>query len=144
MLLMLVNYLIWLIVIMMEKLLKKNCRWIKKILKCVSKKMWITFLKNWYDDNKFIEYEEFGRACINKEQFLAELYFKFPFNYFHIDNSGKITFDEIEAIFKQSVSDKNKVHDSFIKIFYEYELNYNWYINFEEFSILMIKMIEWK
>ena len=93
------------------------------------------------DNNKYIEYEEFARACINKEQFLSEPLLKFAFNYFDKDNSGQITFNEIEVIFKKGISDKNKVHENLMKIFYECDLNNDGYITFEEFASVMRKMI---
>ena len=96
------------------------------------------------DDNKYIEYEEFVRAAVNKEKFLSENVLKFAFRYFDKDGSGEITFDEIEDIFKGSVADKNKVHESLKKIIDEVDTNKDGIISFNEFSDIMKKMLKKK
>ena len=52
------------------------------------------------DNDGYIEYEEFVRAAVSKEKFMGDNVLKFAFRFFDKDNSGKITFDEIERIFK--------------------------------------------
>ena len=94
------------------------------------------------DDNKYIEYEEFVRAAINKEKFLSENVLKFAFRYFDKDGSGEITFDEIESVFKQSITDKKKVHENLKKIVSEVDLNGDGIITFEEFAFCMRKMLK--
>ena len=94
------------------------------------------------DDNKYIEYEEFVRAAINKEKFLSENVLRFAFRYFDKDGSGEITFDEIEAVFKQSITNKSKVHENLKKIISEVDLNGDGIISFEEFAIVMRKMLK--
>ncbi len=94
------------------------------------------------DDNKYIEYEEFVRAAINKEKFLSENVLKFAFRYFDKDGSGEITFDEIESVFKQSITDKKKVHENLKKIISEVDLNGDGIITFEEFAFCMRKMLK--
>ena len=96
------------------------------------------------DDNKYIEYEEFVRAAINKEKFLSENVLKFAFRYFDKDGSGEITFDEIESVFKQSITDKKKVHENLKKIISEVDLNGDGIITFEEFAFCMRKMLKKK
>ena len=45
------------------------------------------------------------------------------FKFFDKNNSGEITFDEIEKMFKESVIDKTKVHESLQKIMKDADLN---------------------
>ena len=94
------------------------------------------------DNNKYIEYEEFVRAAVNKEKFLSEGILKFAFRYFDKDGSGEITFDEIEAVFKESITDKRKVHENLKKIISEVDLNGDGIITFEEFAHVMKKMLK--
>ena len=94
------------------------------------------------DNNGYIEYEEFVRAAVSKERFLNENILKYAFRYFDKDGSGEITFDEIEEVFKQSIADKNKVHESLKKIVSEVDINGDGVISFDEFSIVMKKMLK--
>ena len=96
------------------------------------------------DNNGYIEYEEFVRAAVNKERFLSEGILKFAFRYFDKDNSGEIDFNEIEEVFKQSITDKNKVHESLKKIINEVDQNGDNKIDFNEFVSIMKKMIKKK
>ena len=92
--------------------------------------------------NIYVEYEEFVRGAVNKEKFLSEEILRFAFRYFDKDGSGEITFDEIEAVFKQSITDKSKVHENLKKIFGEVDLNGDGIITFEEFAHVMKKMLK--
>ena len=94
------------------------------------------------DNNGYIEYEEFVRAAVSKERFLNENILRFAFRYFDKDDSGEITFDEIEEVFKQSIADKNKVHESLKKIVSEVDINGDGVISFDEFSTVMKKMLK--
>jgi calcium-dependent protein kinase len=94
------------------------------------------------DNNGYIEYEEFVRAAVSKERFINENVLRFAFRYFDKDGSGEITFDEIEAIFKDSITDKSKVHDSLKKIVDEVDSNKDGIISFTEFSDIMKKMLK--
>jgi calcium-dependent protein kinase len=94
------------------------------------------------DNNGYIEYEEFVRAAVNKERFLNEGILRFAFRYFDKDNSGEIDFNEIEEVFKQSITDKNKVHESLKKIINEVDQNGDNKIDFNEFVSIMKKMIK--
>ena len=94
------------------------------------------------DNNGYIEYEEFVRAAVSKERFLSENILKYAFRYFDKDGSGEITFDEIEEVFKQSIADKNKVHESLKKIVSEVDINGDGVISFDEFSTVMKKMLK--
>ena len=94
------------------------------------------------DNNGYIEYEEFVRAAVSKEKFLNENVLRFAFRYFDKDGSGEITFNEIEEVFKQSIADKNKVHESLKKIISEVDTNGDGVISFDEFSTVMKKMLK--
>jgi len=93
------------------------------------------------DNNGYIEYEEFVRAAVSKERFINENVLRFAFRYFDKDGSGEITFDEIEEIFKESVTDKTKIHESLKKIISEVDTNGDGIISFTEFSEIMKKML---
>ena len=94
------------------------------------------------DDDGYIEYEEFVRAAVSKEKFMGDNVLKFAFRFFDKDNSGKIDFNEIEKVFKNSVTDKNHVEEALNKIIHEVDLNRDGKISFEEFSRVMKKMLE--
>ena len=96
------------------------------------------------DNNGYIGYEEFVRGAVNKEYFVQPNVLKFAFKYFDKDNSQEITFDEIEKLFAQSVSDKSKVHDTLNAIIKEVDVNNDKKINFREFSNVMKKMLNSK
>ena len=94
------------------------------------------------DNNGYIEYEEFVRAAVNKEHFIDKRVIQFAFKYFDKDDSGEITFDEIEAVFKESVADKKNVHEALKKIIDEVDTNGDGIISFQEFANIMQKMLK--
>ena len=94
------------------------------------------------NDDGYIEYGEFVRAAVSKEKFMGDNVLKFAFRFFDKDNSGKITFEEIEKVFKNSVTDKNNIEEALNKIIFEVDLNRDGKISFEEFSRVMNKMLE--
>ncbi len=94
------------------------------------------------DNNGYIGYEEFVRGAVNKEYFVKPNVLKFAFRYFDKDNSGEITFDEIEELFYESIPDKNKVHETLMAIIKEVDINNDKKISFGEFSTVMKKMIK--
>lgn len=69
-----------------------------------------------FNNNGHIDYEEFVAAAVNKRKFMNKNVLMLAFNFFDKNNSGEITFDEIEEVFKSSVVDKSKIHESFEKI----------------------------
>ena len=94
------------------------------------------------DNNGYIGYEEFVRGAVNKEYFVKPNVLKFAFRYFDKDNSGEITFDEIEELFYESIPDKSKVHETLMAIIKEVDINNDKKISFGEFSTVMKKMIK--
>ena len=94
------------------------------------------------DNNGYIGYEEFVRGAVNKEYFIQPNVLKFAFRYFDKDNSGEITFNEIEELFYESIPDKSKVHETLMAIIKEVDSNNDGKISFNEFSVVMKKMIK--
>ena len=93
------------------------------------------------DNNGYIGYEEFVRAAVSKEYFVKDSVLRFAFRYFDKDGSGEITFDEIEELFSQSITDKTMVHETLSNIIKEVDINNDGKINFDEFSKVMKKML---
>ena len=94
------------------------------------------------DNNGYIEYEEFVRSAVSKEYFVDENILRFAFRYFDKDDSGEITFDEIESVFKESVTDKSNVHKALEQIIKEVDTNGDGIISFNEFADIMKKMLK--
>ena len=94
------------------------------------------------DNNGYIGYEEFVRGAVSKEYFIRDNVLRFAFRYFDKDDSGAITFDEIEQLFYKSIPDKQNVDESLRKIIQEVDINNDDKITFEEFSAVMKKMIK--
>ena len=94
------------------------------------------------DNDGYIQYEEFVRAAVSKEKFMGENVLKFAFRFFDKDNSGKVTFDEIAAVFSKSVTDKEHVEQALNHIIHEVDKNRDGKISFQEFSQVMKKMLE--
>ena len=94
------------------------------------------------DNNGFIEYEEFVRAAVSKEKFTSDNILRFAFRYFDKDDSGEITFDEIEDVFKTSIRDKANLHDTLKQIIKEVDINGDGVISFDEFAHVMKKMLK--
>ena len=93
------------------------------------------------NNNGCIDYEEFVSAAVNKKKFINKNVLMIAFKFFDKNNSGEITIDEIERMFKESVVDKKKVHESLQKITKDLDLNVDGKITFEEFVTVMKKII---
>ena len=93
------------------------------------------------NNNGYIDYEEFVSAAVNKKKFMNKNTLMLAFKFFDKDNSGEITFDEIEKMFNESFVDKVKVHESLQKIIKEVDLNVDGKITFDEFTIIMKNLI---
>jgi calcium-dependent protein kinase len=61
------------------------------------------------DGSKYLEYEEFVRAAIDKSIFLTDDSMKFAFNYFDKDQKGEITVDDLVSIFSGEELAKNEL-----------------------------------
>ena len=93
------------------------------------------------DNNGFIQYEEFVRAAVSKEKFVDDQILKFAFRYFDKDNSGEISRNELEAIFKQGVTDQTKIQEALDQIINEVDENRDGIIQYSEFVHIMKKML---
>ena len=93
------------------------------------------------NNNGYIDYEEFVSAAVNKKKFMNKNVLMLAFKFFDKNDSGEITFDEIEKMFKESVVDKKKVHESLQKIIKDVDLDVDGKITFEEFVVVMKKII---
>ena len=95
------------------------------------------------NNSGFIDYEEFVAAAVNKNLFMRENILYMAFKFFDKDNSGDITLDEIEMMFKEALNDGEKdVHNELKKIMDEVDLNLDKKISFEEFGIFMKQLIK--
>ena len=95
------------------------------------------------NNSGFIDYEEFVAAAVNKNIFMRENILSMAFKFFDKDDSGEITIDEIEMMFKEAVKDgKTDVHQALKKIMEEVDLNIDGKINFEEFTKFMKQLIK--
>ena len=93
------------------------------------------------NNNGYIDYEEFVCGAVNKKRFMNKNVLTLAFKFFDKNDSGEITFDEIEKMFKESVVDKTKVHESLQNIIKDVDLNVDGKITFDEFVIIMKKLI---
>ena len=93
------------------------------------------------NNNGFIENEEFVRAVVSKEKFVEDHNLRFAFRYFDKDNSGEISRNELEAIFKQGNSDQTIVQEELDKIFKEVDKNRDGLIQYSEFVHVMKEML---
>jgi len=90
------------------------------------------------DKNGYLEYEEFIRACVDKEKLLNNNNLRFAFNFFDKDGSGSITCDEIKEVFCSGGSNNNFNIDKIIK---DIDTNGDGEVSFDEFKEMMKKII---
>ncbi len=96
------------------------------------------------DHNNHIEYEEFVRAAIDKNNFLSVNFLQFAFNYFDKDHDGGITYEEVKNKFYQSDKNKNsfKAQEQLQKAFNDIDINGDGKLSFEEFGKMMENIIK--
>ena len=95
------------------------------------------------NNSGFIDYEEFVAAAVNKNLFMTESMLSMAFKYFDKDDSGEITIDEIENMFKEAINDgETDVHQALKKMMDEVDLNIDGKISFEEFGVFMKQLIK--
>lgn len=92
------------------------------------------------ENNGFIQYEEFIRACIDKTLFLDDETLKFAFNYFDKDGSGEITIEEMKNVL--CVDNDLVATEKLLKhIMDEIDTDGNGTISFIEFKEMMEKIL---
>lgn len=82
----------------------------------------------------YIEYEEFLRACLDKNRILDDEHILYAFNFFDKDNKGRISVDKIKKNFVGS----NVKQEVFNNIFKEVDINEDGEIDFVEFKQMML------
>ena len=89
------------------------------------------------DNNGYIEYEEFLRACIDKKEILNDEYLKYAFKFLDKENKNLLSAQQINSAF---LVGNNKLFEVAInKVINELDQNEDGMINFEEFKQLMLK-----
>ena len=96
------------------------------------------------DHNDHIEYEEFVRGAIDKNNLLSVNFLQFAFNYFDKDHDGGITYEEVKNKFYQSDKNKNsyKAQEQLQKAFNDIDINGDGKLSFEEFGKMMENIIK--
>ena len=91
------------------------------------------------DNNGFIEYEEFLRACVDKKEILTESNLKYAFKFLDHDGSGKLNVQKIVYSF---MNKENKMFEmSVSKDISDFDEDGDGEINFNEFKKLMMNNI---
>ena len=91
------------------------------------------------DNNGFIEYEEFLRACVDKKEILTESNLKYAFKFLDHDGSGKLNVQKIVFSF---MNKENKMFEiSISKDINDFDEDGDGEINFKEFKKLMMNNI---
>ena len=87
------------------------------------------------DNNGFIEYEEFLRACIDKKEILTDEYLKYAYKFLDKENRGNLSVQEISNSF---LKEENKLFEIAIsKDINDVDQDGDGNINFNEFKLLM-------
>ena len=87
------------------------------------------------DNNGFIEYEEFLRACIDKKEILTDEYLKYAYKFLDKENKGNLSVKEISNSF---LEEENKLFEIAIsKDINDVDQDGDGNINFNEFKQLM-------
>ena len=92
------------------------------------------------DNNGFIEYEEFLRACINKKEILNDEYLKYAFKFLDKENKNILSAEEINSAL---LIGKNKLFEVAInKVINDLDTDGDGMINFDEFKQLMLRTMK--
>ena len=101
----------------------------------VTKKVVNLFLLLDGDNNGFIEFEEFLRACINKKEILTDDYLKFAFKFLDKEDRGTLSVQQILSVF--SIRDNNLLEIALSKDINDVDEDGDGYINFHEFKNML-------
>ena len=106
----------------------------------VKEKVDLLFLLLDGDNNGFIEYEEFLRACIDKKEIFTDEYLKYAFKFLDKENNETLSVEQISSTFLKEDSKVNKMFEIAIaKDLNEVDADGDGNINFFEFKELMTK-----
>jgi Ca2+-binding EF-hand superfamily protein len=104
----------------------------------LKKKIDIIFKELDGNNNGYIEFEEFLRGCIDKNEILNDKYLLYAFNFIDKDGIGKLTIQSIKHSFG---GNENNISDAvFENIFKEVPHIKDNEMNYEEFKIMMFDM----
>ena len=88
-----------------------------------------------FDNNGYIEYEEFIRATIPKENLFTDVNLKTAFDMFDLDKNGSISLSEIKEVLGIKKNDDDKVIEELMN---EVQRTGNQEINFQQFKESML------
>ena len=88
-----------------------------------------------YDNNGYIEYEEFIRATIPKENLFTDVNLKTAFELFDLDKNGSISLNEIKEVLGIKKNDDDKVIEELMN---EVQRTGNQEITFSQFKESML------
>ena len=88
-----------------------------------------------FDNNGYIEYEEFIRATIPKENLFTDINLKTAFDMFDLDKNGSISLSEIKEVLGIKKNDDDKVIQELMN---EVHRTGNEEITFEQFKESML------
>ena len=88
-----------------------------------------------FDNNGYIEYEEFIRATISKENLFTDVNLKTAFDMFDLDKNGSISLNEIKEVLGIKKNDDDKVIEELMN---EVQRTGNEEITFEQFKESML------
>jgi len=92
------------------------------------------------DNDGFLEYEEFLRACIDKKQILTSTYLKYAFKFIDKEKTGTL---DVQKIIKAFVTTPNKIIEAvFNNTLNTVDKDGDGIINFTEFQELMLKCMD--
>ena len=89
------------------------------------------------DNNGYIEYEEFLRACVDKKTILSDENLIYAFKFLDKEKSGFVSIKSIMRAFKKSNKTVEEIFKNSIK---EVDRDNDGKINFEEFKELMLRV----
>ena len=101
----------------------------------VTKKVVNLFLLLDGDNNGFIEYEEFLRACIDKKEILTDDNLKYAFNFLDKEDNGTLTVQQILSVF--SIGDNKLFEIALSKDINDVDEDGDGNINFQEFKKML-------
>jgi len=105
----------------------------------VRRKVGTLFLLLDADNNGFIEFEEFLRACIDKKEILTEEYLKYAFKFLDKNDNGNLTVQQICSAFL--ISGNKMFEIALSKDINDVDEDGDGNINFQEFKKLMMNAI---